>query len=74
MKRRHALMATGAAGALILGGLATATLPASAADTGCSVTYTVQSQWTGGFSADVAITNLGAAGAGVEVDVRLPER
>ena len=62
MKRRHVLVATGAAGALIMGGLAIATLPASAAATGCSVTYTVQSQWPGGFAADLAITNLGSPG------------
>lgn len=35
------------------------TLPASAAATGCSVSYIVQNQWTGGFGANVAITNLG---------------
>src|SRR3954467_1519763 len=33
-------------------------LPASAA-AGCSVNYPVSSQWTGGFGASVAITNLG---------------
>ncbi|MEH1130819.1 cellulase family glycosylhydrolase [Micromonospora sp. CPCC 206061] len=61
MKHRHALLAAGAAGVLLLGGMATATLPASAAASGCSVTYTVQSQWTSGFTANVAITNLGDA-------------
>ena len=60
MKRRHALLATGASGALILGGLAMATLPASAAATGCSVAYKVQSEWPGGFTANLAITNLGS--------------
>ncbi|MFC8679417.1 cellulase family glycosylhydrolase [Streptomyces griseorubiginosus] len=60
MKRRHTFIATGAAGALILGGLALATLPASAAATGCSVAYKVQSEWPGGFTADLAITNLGS--------------
>lgn len=60
MKRRHTLIATGAAGALILGGLVIATLPASAAVTGCSVAYKVQSEWPGGFTADLAITNLGS--------------
>ena len=33
----------------------------SAASAGCSVGYTVSSQWTGGFTASVAITNLGSA-------------
>jgi len=61
MKHRHALLAAGAAGVLVLGGMATATLPASAAASGCSVTYTVQSQWPSGFSANVALTNLGSA-------------
>ncbi|GFJ83619.1 hypothetical protein Phou_077990 [Phytohabitans houttuyneae] len=60
MKHRHALLAAGAAGVLVLGGMATATLPASAAASGCSVTYTVQSQWPSGFSANVALTNLGS--------------
>jgi hypothetical protein len=32
---------------------------ASAAAAGCGVTYTVTSQWTGGFGANVDITNLG---------------
>ena len=62
MKHRHALLAAGAAGALVRwrhgNGHA---LPAAAAATGCSVTYTVQSQWPGGFTANVAITNLGDA-------------
>ena len=61
MKRPHTLLAAGATGALVLGGLATAALPASAAATGCSITYKVQSQWPGGFTADVGITNLGSA-------------
>src|SRR5918999_1290392 len=59
MKHRHGLLAAGAAGALVLGGIATTTLPAAAAASGCSVTYTVQSQWTSGFTANVAIRNLG---------------
>jgi glucuronoarabinoxylan endo-1,4-beta-xylanase len=33
--------------------------PADAAATGCSVNYTVSSQWQGGFGANVTITNLG---------------
>ena len=32
----------------------------SAASAGCSVDYTVSSQWSGGFTASVAITNLGS--------------
>ncbi|MEG3632834.1 non-reducing end alpha-L-arabinofuranosidase family hydrolase, partial [Micromonospora palythoicola] len=34
-------------------------MPASAAAAGCSVNYTVSSQWPGGFGANVTITNLG---------------
>lgn len=36
-----------------------AALPAGAAAAGCSVNYTVSSQWSGGFGANVTITNLG---------------
>ncbi|THV30314.1 cellulose binding domain-containing protein, partial [Glycomyces paridis] len=61
MRHRQKLLVAGAVGALVLGGLATATLPASAATSGCAVTYTVQSEWSGGFSADLAVTNLGDA-------------
>src|ERR1700730_46893 len=32
----------------------------SAATAGCSVTYTISSQWAGGFTAGLAITNLGS--------------
>ncbi|MET8760036.1 cellulase family glycosylhydrolase [Lentzea sp. NPDC004782] len=35
--------------------------PAGAAEAGCTVTYTVTGQWEGGFQADVAVTNTGAA-------------
>src|SRR3954453_14747201 len=34
-------------------------LPAGAASAGCSVNNAVSSQWTGGFGANVSITNLG---------------
>jgi len=39
---------------------AAATMTASAATAGCSVTYSVPSQWPGGFTASVSLTNLGA--------------
>ena len=61
MKHRPALLACGAAAVLALASMATVTLPASAASTGCTVTYAVQSQWSSGFTADVAVTNLGSA-------------
>ena len=44
-------------------GLWTATA-AGAAAAGCKVVYTVGSQWGGGFTANVAITNLGDALSG----------
>jgi hypothetical protein len=39
-------------------------MPADAAAAGCSVNYTVASQWQGGFGANVSITNLGDALSG----------
>jgi hypothetical protein len=38
----------------------TVSVTAHAQTTGCRVTYTVPSQWPGGFTASVAITNLGS--------------
>jgi lysophospholipase L1-like esterase len=44
----------------VLAGTATAvSVAAQAAAAGCAVTYTVSSQWTGGFGATVALRNLG---------------
>ncbi|MET0416479.1 MAG: cellulase family glycosylhydrolase [Actinoplanes sp.] len=60
MRSRHTLLTVGAAVALAAGAVAVATLPAAAAATGCSVTYTIQSQWAGGFTANVGVTNLGS--------------
>ncbi|MFI7229462.1 cellulose-binding domain-containing protein [Nonomuraea angiospora] len=46
--------------AVCMAGAAVAsTITAHAAAAGCQVTYTLGSQWTGGFSANVAIKNLG---------------
>jgi endoglucanase len=59
MRRRQALLATGAAGLLVAAGLAVVTVPAGAASNGCSATYTVVSQWSDGFQANVSFTNLG---------------
>lgn len=63
MSRTLARAATGACGALVLtaasvvvGGVSTA----SAAD-GCSVEYTVASDWGSGFTADVTVTNTGSS-------------
>lgn len=45
------------AGAVVLA--SAVLLPAGAAAAGCAVSYTVASQWQGGFGANVTITNLG---------------
>ncbi|BCJ47902.1 alpha-N-arabinofuranosidase [Actinoplanes ianthinogenes] len=49
------------AGAAVLASTAVvaAMPPADAATAGCSVGYTISSQWQGGFGANVSITNLG---------------
>ncbi|MCI4065544.1 cellulose binding domain-containing protein [Micromonospora sp. R77] len=57
-RRRWALIATATALTLTGAGL-TGTQFASAATTGCAVTYTVPSSWPGGFGTNVVITNLG---------------
>ncbi|MFC4110536.1 arabinofuranosidase catalytic domain-containing protein [Micromonospora zhanjiangensis] len=57
-RRRALLVAATTTIALTGGGVAGARL-ASAAAAGCQVSYTVSSEWQGGFGANVAITNLG---------------
>ncbi|MEV6692045.1 cellulase family glycosylhydrolase [Micromonospora sp. NPDC051196] len=57
---RRLLVAAGAVGALTLGALAGLPTTNAMAATGCSVTYTTNS-WSGGFTASVTVTNLGAA-------------
>src|SRR5690242_10880254 len=50
------------ASALVVGtGLAVVVANQANAATGCSVQYTVPSQWGGGFTGSVTITNLGDA-------------
>src|SRR6266496_1163566 len=56
--RRRALAAATTALAAVVATVAGTHL-ASAATTGCSVGYTVSSQWPGGFGAAVTVTNLG---------------
>jgi beta-xylosidase len=58
IRRRRLWLAAAVAGVvMVLTGL---TAPSSArAATGCSVTYTVASQWDGGFGAKVEVKNLG---------------
>jgi len=59
MKHRHGLLASLAVGSVLAGGVTAVALPASAVTAGCTVAYTVQSQWPGGFQAAVSVTNLG---------------
>jgi hypothetical protein len=56
--RSRRIIAVVATLAVAGGGVLTSALSAQAA-AGCRVTYTVQSQWTGGFVANVDVTNLG---------------
>jgi Glycosyl hydrolase family 62/Cellulose binding domain len=57
-RRTNVVLAS--AGAALLGSAALAVaLPASAAAAGCAVTYTVGSEWQGGFTAGVSVKNLG---------------
>ncbi|TNH29796.1 cellulose-binding protein, partial [Micromonospora orduensis] len=59
-KPRVANVALVSAGAVLLASTAVAmAAPAGAAAAGCSVDYSVSSQWQGGFGANVTITNLG---------------
>ena len=57
MKRGVALVA--AAGLVAAGAVTLTMVPASAATTGCRAVYTVPNQWPGGFTANIAVTNLG---------------
>jgi hypothetical protein len=57
-RRRAALVAAGVTAVAVTAGLAT-TVVAQAAAAGCRVTYSVPSQWSGGFTGNVAINNLG---------------
>src|SRR5258707_2300708 len=54
-----AVAVVAAAGMLSAAGALSAA-SSSAASAGCSVTYTVSSQWPSGFNANVVITNLGS--------------
>ncbi|MBO0867182.1 MAG: cellulose binding domain-containing protein [Micromonosporaceae bacterium] len=57
LRTRLATVAVAAASTVVAG--AAIALSAHAASVGCSVTYSVPSQWPGGFTANVSITNLG---------------
>ncbi|QSB16730.1 cellulase family glycosylhydrolase [Natronosporangium hydrolyticum] len=55
--RWRASVIAGSVAALLVAGTAVAV--GAQAATGCRVAYTVPAQWPGGFTADVAVTNLG---------------
>jgi Cellulose binding domain len=57
MMKRAAFIA-GVIGASVVGSIATAVV-AQATAAGCRVTYSVPSEWNGGFTGNVAVTNLG---------------
>ena len=60
---RSRRLAVGAVAVTVAAGVCAAgaigAVASRAASAGCSVAYTVFSQWTGGFTASMAITNLG---------------
>ena len=58
--RSRRLAACAAAAAMACAAGTAGAASSSAASAGCSVSYTVTSQWPGGFNANVAITNLGS--------------
>ncbi|GAA4709997.1 cellulose-binding domain-containing protein [Phytohabitans rumicis] len=55
---KRAVLTAGVAAVAVAAGIGT-TVVAQAAAAGCRVTYSVPSQWSGGFTANVSITNLG---------------
>jgi lysophospholipase L1-like esterase len=59
VRRLRVVAASAVAVALAGAGFAVTTAAASAAVTGCRVDYRVTNQWSGGFGADVTVTNLG---------------
>ena len=70
-QRRRDLAIVGAAGALALAGLAVIPVGSATAATGCAVTYTTSS-WTGGFTSNITIKNLGDAVSGWTLGFSFP--
>ncbi|MCO5971931.1 arabinofuranosidase catalytic domain-containing protein [Actinoallomurus soli] len=58
---RATATAAGAVTLALAGAAAVGTQMASSATTGCRVDYSISSQWSGGFTAAVTVTNLGEA-------------
>ncbi|MEV6347877.1 glycoside hydrolase family 48 protein [Actinoplanes sp. NPDC051851] len=69
---RRGLAVTGAA-VLGAGAALAAGAPPAYAAAGCSVVYKVQSQWSGGFTGDVAITNTGDAVTSWKLEYDFPD-
>jgi hypothetical protein len=59
LTRRRWLLVTVSTALVLTGGGLAGTQFAAAASTGCQVSYTISSQWPGGFGVNVAVTNLG---------------
>src|SRR3954467_11317394 len=57
--RRRLWLVSAVAAAVALAPLAIVTAFSAHAATGCQVTYSLSSQWAGGFGANVAVNNLG---------------
>jgi len=58
-RRRGPTGAAAAGIAVLVGAAGLGALPAAQAAAGCGVTYSITSQWPGGFGATVAVTDLG---------------
>src|SRR5581483_4623719 len=70
---RGRVLLAGAGSGFLLATIAVVTAPASAASAGCSMAYSVQSQWPGGFTGSVVITNLGSALTGWSLAFDFPD-
>jgi len=60
LRRYVVLVAASALGAGGMGAAAIAASPSASAATGCSVDYSIQSQWSTGFVVSITVTNLGS--------------
>src|SRR5215470_17423830 len=59
MRRRVLALSVGLVAAAATTAAVVVTAPSAFAATGCSITYSVASQWPGGFGANVTVKNLG---------------
>jgi len=72
LRLRSVLTAIFSVGMVLAGALATDVI-AQAAVTGCRVTYSVGSEWPGGFTGNVTVTNLGDSASGWRVAWTFPD-